>query len=84
MSGLSSLDGVRRVFKELSDSLESAQVELSELRKANYMLRTEVEYLRAIKDTGYHDSGAICECRCGTKFQSRRVVSHESTEVTDD
>ena len=50
MSGLSSLDGVRRVFKELSDSLESAQGELIELRKANYMLRTEVEYLRAIKD----------------------------------
>ena len=50
MSSLSSLDGVRRVFKELSDSLESAQGELSELRKANYMLRTEVEYLRAIKD----------------------------------
>ena len=50
MSGLSSLDGVRRVFKELSDSLEAANNELIELRKDNYMLRAEVEYLRAIKD----------------------------------
>lgn len=28
MSGLSSLDGVRRVFKELSDSLEAANTEV--------------------------------------------------------
>lgn len=34
--------------------------------------------------TGYHDGGAICECRCGAKFQSRKKLIYESTEVPND
>ena len=46
--------------------------------------RLEAGFVVNCDYTGYHDSGAICECRCGTKFQSRRVVSYESTEAPND